>query len=276
MHEITFTMDVEDPRPDSSMQMRYPDITREVLNFLDELNIKGTFFCVGNIASECPELIKDISSRGHEVALHSLNHTPLEYQEQETFRDETLYAKSMLEDIIQKPIIGYRAPIFSLTRKSRWAAEILKELGFVYSSSVLPASNPLFGYPGAPTKPFQWPSGLIEIPAPIGSLVGIKMPYLGGIYLRYLPSFIIKSQIKKTPNELGLWCYCHPYDFDYKQSFYKMKNTSMLISVLLWFNRRDAYKKIRKVLSGTNDISAALPFNQQIEKNQYSGLPVFY
>ncbi len=113
-------------------------------------------------------------------------------QDPKTFRDETLYSKSLLEDIVQKSIDGYRAPIFSLAKSSRWAAEILKELGFIYSSSVLPAPSPLFGYPEAPLHPFQWPSGLIEIPAPVALVAGIKMSYLGGIYLRYLPPYLIK------------------------------------------------------------------------------------
>lgn len=276
MHEITFTMDVEDPRPNNTLEQRYSSVTHQVLDFLQELGIKGTFFCVGEIARESPCLIKEISNRGHEVALHSLAHTPLVLQEPKVFREETILAKNLLEDITQQSVIGYRAPIFSLTKKSRWATEVLSELGFAYSSSVLPAANPLFGYPEAPSHPFQWPSGLIEIPAPIAFLGGMKMPYLGGIYLRYLPTMLIKSQITKTKLNNGLWCYCHPYDFDDKQPFYQMKGASTLVSVLLWLNRKGSYNKIKRVFKESKDVSAAMPFRQQLINQQYNNLPIFY
>src|SRR5690554_7127094 len=51
-----------------------------------------------------------------------------------------------------QPVLGYRAPTFSLVPATVWATEVLVEEGFAYSSSVLPAKNLLHGFPGAPSE----------------------------------------------------------------------------------------------------------------------------
>src|SRR2546425_1005005 len=78
--------------------------------------------------------------------------------------------------------------------------DFLAELGFSYSSSVLPASNPLYGFPAAPAGPFLWPNGLIELPAPVARWGPLAVPILGGIYLRYAPSLLLDTFLRRAEN----------------------------------------------------------------------------
>ncbi len=245
--QITFTFDLEDHRPSESLPKRYPDITEKLLAFLDDRNVKATVFTVGKLAEKEPGLIKQICGAGHEIAHHSYDHTPVNRQTPEDFRDHTKKAKDILEDITGKAVTGYRAPVFSLTRSSLWAVDILKALGFEYSSSVLPAANPLHGLPGAPLNPFRWDNGMIEIPAPVGKIGPLTMPYLGGFYFRYLPFGIIKNQMAKAANDSVAWTYCHPYDFDGDEENWRIHGASTPVSLLLWFNRANTFNKMAQL-----------------------------
>ena len=271
---LTFTYDLEDNRTSAHQEKRYAKITNEVLDLLGKNEIRGTFFVVGELAKADPGLIREISDRGHEIACHSFDHTPVIQQTREQFMSDTLQAKSILEDITGRDVVGYRAPIFSLTRDALWAVDCLTELGFTYSSSVLPAKSPLYGFPEAPKQPFHWPNGLLEIPAPVARLGPLILPYLGGIYLRYLPGAYVRSAIAKSHAEQSLWIYCHPYDFDAAEPFFKMKGTSLPVSLLLWFNRKRTFRKLESLTSGNAKVAFNGPFIEQIENGDFSDAPV--
>ncbi len=272
--DFIFTLDLEEHRPDDSYTKRYPTITRSILDFLDERNIKATVFVLGKLAEDEPNLIKEISSRGHEIGFHTYSHVHITKEDPESFRLQTKKSKAYIEDLIGQPIYGFRAPAFSLTSKSLWVLDILKELDFIYSSSVLPANNPINGFPEAPKKPFLWSNGLLEIPAPVAQYGSLIIPYLGGIYLRYLPTFLINHFLNKKNNQQSLWLYCHPHDFDYQEPYYTIKGTSQLTSILLWFNRKHTFRKIEQILSD-NSVSNSVSFIEQINSGKYENLDTF-
>jgi polysaccharide deacetylase family protein (PEP-CTERM system associated) len=235
---ITFTLDLEDHRPNESSEFRVPAVTRRVLGSFEHLRVTGTVFAVGEVAEQVPELVRDIAAAGHELALHAWRHTPLPELSPEQFRQETAKGKALLEDLVQQPVSGYRAPIFSLTPASAWAVEILAELGFTYSSSILPGRYPLYGWPGAPRGPFRWPSGLLELPAPVVQVGPYVIPYLGGIHVRLLPLPVIRRLLAREPDDAFLWLYCHPYDFDPDEEYWVVPPTGPWTSRLLWLKRR--------------------------------------
>ena len=275
MREISLTINLVDPRPDKPLPERYVHVTKSLLDVLKVWELTGTFFCDGEVAQDNPELIQRIANQGHEVALHSLNNVPLTKLSANQFKVDTQKAKTILEDLAQKKVIGYRAPFFSLTEKSLWAPEILNELGFLYSSSVLPAKHTMFGMPQAPEHPFKWPSGLIEIPVPIAQIGFMRMPYLGGAYFRYLPSIMINNALRKNSAE-NTWFYCHPYDLDSVQQFYRMKDRSFLTSVWLWLNRKSTIDKMRKIYQDSQQKISSHSFASQIESGAYNELQTFY
>lgn len=272
---VFFTFDLEDHRPDSSYPKRYPDITRSILEFLKVRGIEATVFVLGRLAHEDPALIREISQAGHEIAFHSFAHVHLTQETPSRFRQETADNKEFLEDVIGKPVIGYRAPAFSLTVESRWAVDIIGELGFSYSSSLLPAKSPIFGFPKAPARPFRWPNGLLEIPAPVARFGPAVIPFLGGFYLRYFPRALIRRFLERGDPHQCYWAYCHPHDFDHRESFYQIEGTSLATSLLLWFNRKNTFKKLDSIFPSSDTAAGACSFARLIEEGAFATAPEF-
>ena len=266
---LTFTLDLEDHRAQREAPARYPAIVRELLPWLAEMGVRGTFFVVGEVAAAEPALVREVAAQGHELALHSYDHTPLTHITPARFRDDTVRGRALLEDISGRAIEGYRAPVFSLTPASRWAVPILAELGFRYSSSILAAPHPLYGYPGLPSAPFHWPEGVLELPAPLATLGAWRLPYLGGFYLRYLPLALIQWLRARAPRDELPWTYCHPYDFDVDEAFTPIRDAALWVSVLLWCHRRGTRAKLARLLAD----GCAPPFAEQIARGDFSSAP---
>jgi polysaccharide deacetylase family protein (PEP-CTERM system associated) len=242
----TFSLDLEDHRPDPGAEDRLPVAAERVRAFLAEEGIRGTIFVVGELAESHPAVVESFARDGHEIALHSHRHVPLTDQTPEEFRADTEAGKSALTALTGTAPVGYRAPTFSLVRDTVWATEILADLGFTYSSSVLPAANPLYGFPGTPRVPFLWPSGLVEIPIPIIRL-GVALPY-GGTYLRVLPWPLLAAARRLVDVGPAPTTYCHPYDFDPGEPRWQPPETGPLTSRLLWIGRRRMFTKVRRLL----------------------------
>jgi len=272
---LIFTLDLEDHRPDDSYPKRYRGIARAILDFLDARGIEATVFVLGRLARDDPGLIREIARRGHEIAFHSFTHIHLTKETPARFRVETADNKKYLEDLIGKAVVGYRAPAFSLTRDSVWAVDAIGELGFSYSSSLLPANNSVFGFAGAPAHPFRWPNGLLEIPAPIARVGPVVMPFLGGIYLRYLPRRLVRRWLVRGDDRQCYWAYCHPHDFDHGQAFYRMKGVSLVVSMALWFNRKRTFEKLDAIFPLTGDAPKARSFASLIEAGEFAHAPAF-
>ena len=246
---VSFTLDFEDLRTDPSIQEeRVGFVTTRILDRLRELNIRGTFFCVGELASRHPDLIRRVVGDGHELGVHGLHHIPNDLLGPDRFRSDNLEAKQILSELAGKEVTIYRAPQYSLIPSTPWVPEILSELGFLVSSSLLPARSPLYGWPGAPTTPFLWPSGLIELPSPVMKLGPLTIPFLGGTYLRLLPAAVRRRGVRKAHSETVLWTYCHPWEFDPDEKFYVYEHGGWLISRVGWLNRKHMLKRVEATL----------------------------
>jgi peptidoglycan-N-acetylglucosamine deacetylase len=267
----TFTLDLEDHHPQPNPAPRYPEITYKILDFLSAREVKGTFFVLGELAELHPELIRTIHQQGHEIGFHTYAHVPLNRENPERFREQTRRSKTFLEDLTGAEVIGFRAPIFSLTPSTLWALPILQELGFRYTSSVLPLRHPLYGFPGAPQHPFRWKGSLVELPVPIARIGPVFMPFLGGVYMRYLPDFLLVRLLRDQNASTGLWTYCHPYDFDAKERFVVIREATALVSFVLWLNRGGTFKTVGRIL----DQGAGLPFREYFRDGAFDGVPVF-
>lgn len=259
---ITLTIDLEDPSERYAPDGRYVAMTRKILDLCEAKDRKATFFTVGRVAESAPQLIRDIAAKGHEIAYHSHNHVSLTSENPDRFRRETFEDKERLEQLAGKKVCGFRAPRFSLTPQSAWALDVLKELGFLYSSSIMPTDISLFGFPNSPTTCFLWPNGLTEFPLPTAEIGKYRLPYLGGIYLYTTPKPLVRFFLSRAkPNEV-LWTYAHPYDFDEGEKFSKMPGTPAWVSLILWLARRQAGKKISYIL----DMPEAPPLCERLPK----------
>lgn len=249
---IAFTFDLEDHRPDRSAELRYRAVTERLLDDLDRWQVRGTVFVVGELLDESAELIESIAVRGHEIGLHGVDHTPLPELDPGRFRSDVAAATEALTALTGRPVAGFRAPIFSLVPDSFWATEILAELGYSYSSSVLPARNPLFGWPQAPRVPFRWPSGLVELPCPVAGLGPVRLPLLGGSYLRVAPRPVVSWAVHRTRGHPARWLYAHPYDFDPGEPRWVVAEVGRAGSRLLWWGRERMSERVRQLVEGSD------------------------
>jgi polysaccharide deacetylase family protein (PEP-CTERM system associated) len=133
--------------------------TDRLLSILDSVlspqhSPKGTFFILGWLAERYPDLVRRIQKEGHEIACHGYAHRLVYTQSRDEFRQDVRRTKSILEDVTGQEIIGYRAPSYSITKKSEWAFEVLAEEGFKYDSSIFPIRHDFYGIPEAPRFPF--------------------------------------------------------------------------------------------------------------------------
>lgn len=194
--------------------------TEKVLDLLDGRGVRATFFVLGWVAARYPELIRDIHRRGHEVASHGHAHETIDRIGPSRFRSEVRSEKADLEDLVQAPVLGYRAPSFSVTRETRWALEVLCEEGYLYDSSVFPVYHDRYGLPDAPRFPYRLEFGgrvLWEFPpstVAIGRLPNV--PIGGGGYLRMYPMWVTRwglRRINETERQPAM-VYCHPWELD--------------------------------------------------------------
>jgi len=194
--------------------------TMRLLDLFARHDVRATFFVLGWIAERCPALVREIASRGHEIACHGYSHELIYRQTRRAFHDETVRAKAFLEDQIQQPVLGYRAASFSIVRRTLWAIETLIELRFAYDSSIVPVRHDRYGIPGCPRWPYRLDTAdggsIIEFPPATTSLLGCCMPVGGGGYFRLYPYWFTRLALTQINlvGERPFMFYLHPWEID--------------------------------------------------------------
>lgn len=184
-----------------------------LMDILDQLNMKATFFCVGQLAREFPEVIKRIVEKGHEIGCHSDIHTWLNKMDETTLFQDTKNALSNLEDVSGQRVTSYRAPAFSITPQNKWAINVLADCGIESDASIFPTIRDFGGYP---SFPYEVPciisyqgSTLKEYPIGLVTLFGKKIAYSGGGYFRLIPYWLVNRIMKRREYNI---CYFHLAD----------------------------------------------------------------
>ena len=185
----------------------------KVLDDLDRFGMKGTFFCVGQLAVTHPHVIREIVARGHEVGCHSNIHTWLDKMTPEELQKDTTEALKALEDVVGQKIVCYRAPAFSITPKNKWAVNVLTECGIKNDASIFPTNRDFGGYKGFPQDTpciiSHEGSMLKEFPISLMKIPGKKIAYSGGGYFRLIPYWLVNKTIKLRNYNI---CYFHLAD----------------------------------------------------------------
>jgi len=202
-------------------EIRVAKNTEKILGLLERANVKATFFVLGWVAEKSPGLVKRIHKAGHEVASHGYAHQLIYTQRPEEFREDLRTAGKILENIIQEPVLGYRAPSYSITKKSTWALDILMEEGLKYDSSLFPIHHDKGGLPEAkryPYKIYNHTGYIWEFPISTIRLLNQNIPFSGGGYFRLLPYNLVKLGIKRINKEgFPAITYIHPWELDPEQ-----------------------------------------------------------
>lgn len=226
-----------------------------VLDLLKEAKVEATFFVLGYVAEHFPELVKRIKNENHEIATHGYAHESILKQTPAEFESDLQKSIEVLEGITGEKVLGFRAPQFTVVKKTAWVIDILKRNGLKYDSSIFPVKTHLYGVPNAPVYPYSvsstditkpWPrEELLEIPLSVFRipLIGWNIPVAGGFYLRFFPYFFIRYAIRKI-NKSGqpAVCYLHPWELDPEQPrinslgwyhYYRLSSTKGKLKKLL-------------------------------------------
>lgn len=201
-----------------SFPRRAADSVRTLLDLFDAKQVKGTFFTLGWIAEREPELMREIVSRGHEVASHGYEHKQVWDLTPRAFRMDLRRAQVALEDATGSAVVGFRAPSWSIVPKTSWALEVLAEEGYLYDSSVFPIRHDRYGWPGRPRHAHvvrMKAGSIVEIPPATARVFGVDLPVAGGGYLRHFPQALIRFGLSSLAREgIPAVVYLHPWEID--------------------------------------------------------------
>ena len=248
---------VRDHVPAGVCSRQAPEATLPILDLLDRHDVSATFFVVGEVAADCPDLIREIVRRGHELGCHTYSHRTLWDMTPEILVTELSDYRDLMRDVLgdNADIMGFRAPTFSLDQRTSWAIDVLSEFGYRYDSSVFPFKNYLYGVAGAPDTPYRIApadvsrpdaSGkLIEFPMTVCRWGPLRIPVSGGVYLRGLPMAILNACLRRVEQERSFIIYAHPWETHPQTPVMALPALSRLAT---YYNVRGALGKLEKLL----------------------------
>jgi polysaccharide deacetylase family protein (PEP-CTERM system associated) len=235
--------------------------TRRLLDQLAAAQVHGTFYVVGEIARARPQLVRDIHAAGHEVGSHSFDHRRVHRFAPAEFRADLRASKDTLEQAIGAPVVGFRAPTFSVVKETAWAIDALAECGFEYDSSIFPVRHDRYGVPDAPRGPFLvrgHEREMLELPPLTYRVAGLNLPVAGGGYFRLFPLAFVKAGLRQaargTSPRVGM-LYFHPWEFDPTQPRLPLKRLA----------RWRTYVGIGRTTARLDELLATFPFRRAID-----------
>jgi len=243
------------------LEARLPRNIEWILAILDEHNVKATMFWLGWAAQKYPDIVRQCAKAGHEIASHGYRHI-LAYEEgREKFREDIRHGKKIIEDIIGQEVIGFRAAGFGTTADTPWFFDEIRAAGYLYDSSVFPASRGHGGIADFRMEPHEinTPHGvLLEIPLSVVEVFGKRVSFFGGGYLRISPIFLIKWAISKLQKEgRPTVIYIHPREVDPEHPRLPLKlhrrfksyiNLSSTVPKLRWLCENYEFELMRNIV----------------------------
>ena len=192
---------------------------QRILEMLEGHATKATFFTLGWVAQRYPQMVRSIVAQGHELASHGYGHQRASDLTQDAFSADIRLAKSILEDLCDVEVIGYRAPSFSIGTANLWAFDSLAAAGYRYSSSVYPIRHDHYGMPDSPRFAHRVGGGLLEIPVTTLRILNRNLPSSGGGYFRLFPYALSRwmlRRVNESDHESAIF-YFHPWEIDVDQ-----------------------------------------------------------
>ena len=241
--------DTAQPSSWQNFEPRLVENLNRILALLERTNVKATFFCLGWVAEQYPELITAIVENGHEIGCHSYYHQLAYELTYDEFFADTCRAKSILEDVSGKRVVAYRIPGFSLTDENQWVFKALIDAGFEYDCSVFSAAR---AHGGISSLQMSTPGTIVipdgrtirEFPLNTLNIFGVPMVFSGGGYFRLTPSAML-SQLFGNDHDY-LMTYFHPRDFDPDQPV--LPNLSLVRRFKSYVGLSGAEAKLERLL----------------------------
>ena len=260
-----FSVDVEDwfhildlpSTPDLAAWDSLPSFVERnfvrLLDLVSETNTKVTCFFLGWVAKKYPQLVREASRLGHEIASHGFAHRLIYGMTAEEFFQDARQTKTILDDLTGNECVGYRAAGFSVTEQTPWFFEKLVEAGYTYDSSVFPAPRAHGGMETEKLGPhyIRTPAGnLLEFPITVTKLAGKNLCFFGGGYLRLTPYALIRNRANRVLNEQRpVIFYVHPREIDPSHPRLAMSFARRFKS---YVNLKTTEEKVRRIVNDFN------------------------
>jgi len=199
------------------------EAVRPLIDLFERAGVRATFFTVGEVARDHPDLLRELAAAGHEIACHTMTHPNLWRLTPDDLRDELeQYHEAIERAVPGVDVLGFRAPMFSIDRRTAWALGVLRDGGFRYDSSVVPAWTPAYGVRGAPLDVYHASlrdpgrvdaeEGLLELPLTACAFGPLRVPTAGGVYLRLYPFPLFRALLRRAARTRPLVLYVHPWE----------------------------------------------------------------
>jgi len=231
-----------------NMPLRVQENTRRILDLFEENGIRGTFFVLGWVARQCPDLVRSIERGGHEIASHGWQHARVGTQSPGVFREDVERTRKLLQDLSGQPVWGYRAASYSIGPNETWAW-----VGYRYSSSIVPIRHDLYGMPGAPRFAFRAVADrLIEIPVTTVALAGRNLNCAGGGWFRLFPYRFSRwalRRVNRVDGQPGVF-YFHPWEIDPAQP--RLVGLGLKTRFRHYLNLEQTYSRLQRLLVDFN------------------------
>lgn len=229
-HPLCFSLDIEDWHHSQLLPPgeRHPHATtvvrqgtNAILDLLRRHRVHATFFVLGEIVRDHPDLVRRMLDDGHELGSHGMRHEPLWGRTPEAFTAELEEFRGVVTNALGAfPVLGFRAPTFSLDRSTAWALDVLRAQGYAYDSSIFPAKVKMYGVANAPLGIWRPAAGdflhhdpagtLVEFPVAVAQLGPARIPVAGGFYLRALPFGLFERGLAHVLARRPAALYLHP------------------------------------------------------------------
>jgi polysaccharide deacetylase family protein (PEP-CTERM system associated) len=223
---------------------------RRLLDILSERQVRATCFFIGHIAQRFPALVREARDRGHEIASHSHAHRLVYEMTPAEFLEDASRSRKLLEDISGGPVSGYRASGFSVTEETPWFFEKLVEAGYSYDSSTFPATRGHGGLKSGRLEPHRRRTAageLVEFPVTVADVLGKRLCFFGGGYLRLFPYPLVKQMSRLVLGQgRPVIFYVHPREIDPDHPRLPMSTPRRFKT---YVNLRTTERKIRSILS---------------------------
>lgn len=220
-----------------------------ILQLFADNDVRATFFVLGSVARRHPFLLRRISNEGHELASHGWDQSRVYRMDREEFTRDLEWSRKAIEDAVGLPVTGYRAPSFSIDRRTPWAYMILSEQGFTYSSSVAPVAHEHYGWSEAPRftfRPLPW-SELLEIPVATAMFAGRRLQ-IDSSFFRVLPYGLPRWAIRQVNRREGRPAVFHLNPWEVDPGLPHPANGGSGIGTRLSGNPESAVERLRRLI----------------------------
>jgi polysaccharide deacetylase family protein (PEP-CTERM system associated) len=195
--------------------------TLRVLDLLDKYEVKATFFVLGWVAERRPDLIREVTRRGHEVA--NKGYYPASFRDctPHELRENLFRAREVLESATGTRVVGCRIPQARFSHQDLWALDLLAGENYSYDSSMVPS---FWSFSSEPWRRFVHEhkfkdKALWEFPISTYRVLGCNLPISGGNYIRQFPARLVERLADhwSQRHPFPLVMYFHIWELDPEQ-----------------------------------------------------------